>query len=254
MRTGFKIFLLPILAGIFLGSTASGACSAELLTISYFERPPYYFTDKSGQPAGQLVERTETILKHAEVDAELVRLTPYRIMYVLRHGAVPHCSIGWFKTAEREQFAKFSAPIYRDKPLVLLTSVKQAEKFSGLATLQDVFRNRQLKMARMTEFSYGQFVDQLLDELSPEVLFLSGEQTDLLRAIVGQKAAFMLVAPEEIANLADLSGVSEEQLFSLELDDIPAGNARYLMCSEAVTDETMLQLNAAISSLYPITE
>ena len=43
---------------------------ATPLTISYFERPPYYFTNETGTPDGFLVEKTQKILRAAGLPPE----------------------------------------------------------------------------------------------------------------------------------------------------------------------------------------
>jgi len=247
-------FLYLITFTLVLFLTVAAAGDAASLTVSYFERPPYYFTDTTGTPAGFLYERTRNILEEAGVDADFISSTPYRILYVIQHATVPHCSTGWFKNPERELFAKFSEPIYRDQALVLLTSKAQRKQIGAKKslTLREVFSRRQLAMARMSEFSYGDAVDKLLGELVPKSIFLSGQQSSLLQAVVDQRAAYMLVAPEEIDMLITSTGMRPKDFVSIQLTDLPAGNLRYLMCNQAVADETLLLLNEAIRKLYPV--
>lgn len=225
--------------------------AAEPLTISYFERQPYYFTNEGGRAGGLLVERTQAILDQAGIEAKFFSLTPYRILYVLQHASVPHCSIGWLKKPERELYAKFSAPIYRNRALVLLTRAEQQNKFSAFETLHEVFSDPQLKMARMAGFSYGHFVDELLEKQRPLSLYLTGEQGDLLQAVMQKKASYMLISPVEVDMLARLNGLTPDKIATIELQDIPAGNIRYLMCNQAVPDELMKRMNKAIGKLFP---
>jgi len=224
--------------------------SAEPLTFSYFERPPYYFTTGSGDAGGFLVDRTRKILHTAEIEGQFVALTPYRIFYVLKHAPAPHCSIGWFKNSERELFAKFTKPFYQNRALVLLTSKVQQSKFSGKISVRQLFSNRKISLARLAEFSYGDLVDGLLGELSPQSVLFTGEQTALLQAIMEQRATYMLVAPEEIDLLTQAAGVSKEDVVALPLTDAPIGNLRYLMCNQAVSDQIMEKMNRAIVQLY----
>lgn len=231
-------------------STVHVAAAASL-TISYFERPPYYFTTASGKPAGFLFERTRKVVEEAGIDANYISLTPYRIIYTLHHATTPHCSIGWFRNAERELFARFSEPIYRNQSLVLLTGTEQQKQFAGLPTLRKVFSRDGLTMARMAEFSYGTYVDSLLRELTPKSVFFTGNQSNLLQAIVDHRASYMLVAPEEITMLARSIGKADKDFVSFQLEDIPEGNLRYLMCNQDLDAETLGRLNNAIKKLYP---
>jgi hypothetical protein len=94
--------------------------AADQLNVSYFERPPYYLTTPAGDASGFLVEKTKKILQAANVNARFISLKPNKIIFIIKHANLPHCSIGWFKKPEREAFAKFTKPIYQDRPLVLL--------------------------------------------------------------------------------------------------------------------------------------
>lgn len=251
-RPVFNLFFRQMALALAIWLSTAAAVSAEPLTFSYFDRPPYYYTSESGDPGGFLFERTRNILQEAGGELNFIASTPYRILYVLRHATVPHCSIGWFKTAERELFAKFSEPIYRNQALLLLTSKTLQHKFPARTKLRDIFSDQQLTIARMGEFTYGRFVDDLLGELTPKSVFFTGNQSALLQAVADQRADYMLVAPEEIEMLARSVGLPIEELVTIKLADIPVGNLRYLMCSQAVSDETITQLNAAINKLYPL--
>ncbi len=247
---GCLTFRLSQFLLLLLLSVAASAAAAEPLTVSYFERPPYYYTTENGAAAGILLDRTRQVMRKAGLDIRLVTMAPYRILYVLQHATVPHCSVGWFKNEERELYAKFSKPIYRNQSLVVLTSKVQRGKFSSQETLRELFADRSLTMARMAEFSYGEVVDKLLGELSPNSIFLTGEQSTLLQAIAENKATYMLVAPEEVGMLTRLIGLPVEDFVSIKLTDLPSGNLRYLMCNQAVPDETLQQLNRSIQLFY----
>ena len=224
---------------------------AEPLTVSYFERPPYYFTSKAGFAEGFLVERTKKILQTANIESQFISLAPNKINYILRYAATPHCSIGWFKKPERELFAKFSEPIYQNKPLVLLTTREKQEQISHNKTLAQIFSNKQLVFARMGSFSYGTYVDQLLVKLTPRSQFYSKRQTELLQSLHTNQASYMLVAPEEIQQMIIAANLPEDEFVTMTLDEIPNGNFRYLMCGQTVSDHLIEQLNSAIKKLSP---
>jgi len=244
-----KRFLITFF--IILGSLVPFKATAEPLTVSYFERPPYYFTSESGAADGFLVARTKKILQTAGIEAQFISLTPNKINYILRYANVPHCSIGWFKKPERELFAKFSKPIYQNKPLVILTTREKQKQFKNYKTLAQVFSNKQLVIARIGSFSYGAYVDQLLENLSPKTQFYSRQQTDLLQALHTDQASYMLVAPEEIGQMIIAAKLPEVEFVKISLDEVPSGNLRYLMCGQAVSDNLIEQLNSSIDKLYP---
>ncbi|MCF6179958.1 MAG: transporter substrate-binding domain-containing protein [Geopsychrobacter sp.] len=221
---------------------------ADSLILSYFERPPYYYTDK-GHAAGFLMELTADILRESGVVAEIKALPPNRILMEIKRPGSSHCSVGWFKKPEREEYAKFSLPIYQNKPIVILTTKKQRQRFADYSTLHEVFSDRTLIMATMSAFSYGDVIDQLLTDLRPQTHEISSEQSILPKLLLKGRVAYMLTAPEEIGMLVRSAGLNLSDFVSLPMSDIPAGNKRYLMCSKGVGDDIIDRLNRSIRIL-----
>jgi len=235
---------------IFLCAFIPIKATAEPLIVSYIERPPYYFTSVSGAADGFLVATTKKILQTADIKARFISLTPNKINYLLRYATTPHCSIGWFKKPERLLYAKFTKPIYQNKPLVILTTREKQQQFKNYKKLAQIFSNKQLVLARMGSFSYGTYVDALLEKLSPKSQYYSKQQTDLLLSLHTNQASYMLVAPEETQQMIRAAKLPEKEFVKITLGEIPNGNYRYLMCGQAVSDNLIEQLNSAIDKFY----
>lgn len=243
-RRAALLALLCLLACI----PAAAAGNAVDLHVVYLERPPYYWTEK-GQPRGFLLGLTRQILERAGVAASFEQHPPNRIMEEIRNNRSQVCSIGWFKTTERESFALFSLPIYRDRPLVLLTTEETAPQIRRHRTLRDVFADTSLIMAQVASFSYGEAVDALLKEVNVRSLTVSSSQKVLPKLILQGRASYMLVAPEEIPTLLRLAEVDSDRFISLDMEGIPAGNLRHLIFSRSVPESTVALINSAIADL-----
>lgn len=87
-------------------------------------------------------------------------MPPRRIISYLKIPGKKACSIGWFKTEEREAFAKFSKPIFQNKSLVILTTKVHQVKIEKHFGLKDVFFDQSLVMTNIDSFSYGTTIDQ----------------------------------------------------------------------------------------------
>lgn len=237
---------LIFLLGSFVTLMVSSAFG-ESLTVSYFERPPYYFTALNGSAQGFLIDRTREILKTAQIEAQFLPLSPTQILYIVQHANTPNCSVGWFKKPERELYAQFTRPIYQNQPLVLLIHRDQQERFERFSDLATIFKTEKLVMARMSSFSYGTYVDRLLERFNPTSFFASKAQLDLLKAIADGTADYLLIAPEEVDELIRRSGFDSDNFRIKRLDELPAGNLRYLMCNRAVKKAVMDRINQAIA-------
>ena len=225
----------------------SGTAHTESLNVLYLERPPYYFT-VNGRADGFLVRLSQELFRKAAIQATFSEMPPKRIIRLLKTTDGRFCSIGWFKTPEREKFAKFSCPIYRNKPIVLLTTKNQEEKFNPYYTLQEVFADKSLILGSMSEFSYGAHIDKMMEQNRPSIIKITSRQSIIPEMIVKKRVHYMLISPEEVESLLQLNGHSLQAFSSIRMPDIPAGNKRYLIFSKNVSDETIDRINQAIKT------
>jgi polar amino acid transport system substrate-binding protein len=244
--------LLTCLAVAMLAAGAPFAARAaektDVLHVYYLERPPYYWTE-AGRPRGFLMNLTSRVLDKAGISATFSPAPAARILEEIRRNNRPLCSIGWFRTSEREAFATFSLPIYRDHPLVLLTSRENAGTFEKYETLQDVFADTSQVMAQVASFSYGEAIDGMLRDTLVRNLTVSSSQTVLPRLILSGRATYMLIAPEEVQTLVRAAGLDPEQFVSLKPGGVPAGNIRHLMFSRNVPQDVLRRVNQAIEAM-----
>ncbi|RJP80810.1 MAG: hypothetical protein C4522_07080 [Desulfobacteraceae bacterium] len=217
----------------------------ETLTVLYLERPPYYFT-VNGRAEGFLVKLTRKLFLEADIPVTFSEMPPKRIIKMIKSKKGNFCSIGWFKNPERETFAKFSLPIYQNKPIVILTTKNQQERFQPYRTLKEVFSDKTIVLGIMSEFSYGSYIDDLIKNDPPSNIEITSKQSMIPGLIVKKRAAFMLVSPEEVETLLQAEGHNPDDFLSITMPDIPAGNERYLMFSKGVSDETIEKINQTI--------
>lgn len=221
------------------------ADSGETLTVSYIQHPPYYFTEK-GRASGFLIELSRKIFKDAGVRVSFSELPPKRIMQAIRKNDRPHCSVGWFRNPGRERFARFSRPIYQDKPFKALASQAQKHLFSPHSTLRSMFSDKSLTMGMIRGFSYGSAVDALIAEMSPGHR-LFNEQTDTVMALSLGGISYVLIAPEEKDMLIRSAGLNPADFTSFRLPDIPFGNKRHLMFAKNTDQALINRINASVS-------
>ncbi len=234
-------FVLTLFTGV--------PAAAQDLTISYPERPPYYFTNTSGQADGTLLRLTRRIMEEAGLEARYISLSVAQILYVVEHSSKAHCSIGWFRTSERASFARFSLPVHLTERMTLLARRDHRDIFSQHRSLEQVFRDKNLVFGRNMNYSYGEYVDELFRELAPTTFTSAGTQSLLLKAVSLGQADYMLIAPEEAVSLVRASGFSEDQFVRYPLSDLTARNQRRLMCSRGVSEALLERIDGAIEGM-----
>ncbi|HEU6455774.1 MAG TPA: transporter substrate-binding domain-containing protein, partial [Roseateles sp.] len=107
------------------------ALAQPQLLIEYRDKPPYSYSE-AGRPAGFLMERTARLLKRAGIEASYAEVPIRRTLQNLQGNQVALCSPGLYKIPEREVYARFSLPIHRDRPHVVLAHASVAARIRAL--------------------------------------------------------------------------------------------------------------------------
>ncbi|NOX34084.1 MAG: transporter substrate-binding domain-containing protein [Deltaproteobacteria bacterium] len=225
-----------------------GSVYGQTLTVLYFKRPPYYDTVKN-RAQGFLVIMTRQIFQKAGIKPVFIESSPSRIMHYIKDPQTKVCSIGWFKNKKREAFAKFSLPIYRNRPMVLLTTRSKQHLFERHNTIKDVFSDRSLILAKIDSFSYGVIIDTWINTYGTAIHGIASNQSLLPRLINRDRASYMLIAPEEISVMLQKANLDENLFVSISKPDIPPGNRRYIIFSKSVKDSLIERINQSILKL-----
>ncbi|MFP5221176.1 MAG: substrate-binding periplasmic protein [Acidobacteriota bacterium] len=242
-----RVLLLGMLILLSLGRYVA----AQPLDTLYFERPPYYAT-VNGQPDGLLLNLCREILTRAGVPHAFQEMPPGRILETIKANQGPVCSIGWFKTPERERGAVFSLPIYQDEPLRAVFLKSGAMPPPNVSTFAQLAEQTSLTLGLNQAYVFGRPVDTLVSKMRTPPVKSAGTQAQLMRMLAAGRFDYMLVNPAEIETLAELANIPMDELHVLELDDLPKGNLRYLMFSKATPPEVIERINAVIMQMVKL--
>ncbi len=215
------------------------------LDVLFIEYPPYYFTGPTGQPGGFFLERAARLLAEAGVNPVFRSMPSKRVLAAIQAGERA-CSLGWFKTPEREAFARFSLPVHVDRPPVALVRSQEAGSFAGQTTLAGLAASGRFSMGRIAGHSEGAAVDALLPPLANRTILVTGEQAQLFHMLRAGRFDFFLTGPEEIDQLLVVTGLARADFAVLPLTDLPQGNARHIMYSRAVDPDLVRRVDQAI--------
>jgi len=229
---------------------ASVASAQAALSIEYRDKPPYTYTE-GGKPVGFLMERTARLLKRAGIEGRYTEVPIRRTLMNLQANSSPMCSPGLYKIPEREAFARFSLPIHRDKPHVVLANTAAAAQIRALPRISMLFAAPSLQPGLLDGVSYGQQLDQMLAGAARPALRAQLTPLQLARMVGARRADYMLIDEEDLAWLRKDPEFTPLPLVRIEFVDMPRGQLRYLACSQQVTPQTMERLNQAIRDLVP---
>ncbi|KQW51881.1 MULTISPECIES: ABC transporter substrate-binding protein [unclassified Roseateles] len=224
------------------------AAAQAPLVIEYRDKPPYSYT-QDGKPAGFLMERTARLLKRAGIAAHYAEVPIRRTLQHLQANQAALCSPGLYKNPERAAFARFSLPIHRDRPHVVLAHASVAAQIRSLPRVAQLFSDSTLQPGMLDGVSYGQQLDQHLTAAARPVVRAQLTPLQLARMVSARRVDYMLIDEEDLGWLRKDAEFAPLPLVRIEFADMPRGELRYLACSQQVEPQMMDRLNQAIREL-----
>lgn len=240
-----------------------GNTITQSITLSYTEKPPYYFThETTKKPQGFLLKKSLEIFDQAQVKYKLISLPPKRILKEIEENKTAHCSLGWFKNPEREKFALYSDIIHRDSPMVVVINSELKNSLDATSTLKDLehwifYKRGQAPHAQtfifgtVSGFSYGETLDKLIEKLS--IYKVTTDQSSqsplqLLHRIAFERINMGFFDLEEYGHYINHNPRLAANLVQLKMTDSPLGKERFIICSKKVGADFMAILNKNIKT------
>jgi polar amino acid transport system substrate-binding protein len=220
---------------------------AQPLDVLYFEYPPYYHALPDGRATGLIVELCSRVFDKAGVEVEFHFVPSKRILHDMQIGR-PLASLGWFKTPEREEFARFSRPIYVNRPVGVFFLREKEDLFRPYETLEALMASGKFTIGRVAGLSDGPEIDALLAKYPDRIVDVTADSIRLVKMLETGRFDFFLLPPEEIDVLLQEAQASPEDFALKTMTDIPQGNCRYIMYSKAVDEALIRKIDDAILS------
>jgi hypothetical protein len=227
-------------------TTAPADTGSDVITLHYHERVPYMETTDTG--VSGLTATPATIAFEQSGVAFQWALTPTnRQLEIAQANTGRDCFLGWFKNPDRELFARFTLPLYQDRPMAALALATNENVGSG-RTVEESLTDATITLLVKDGYSYGTFLDGKIAEYNPIRETTTVENIDMLEMLHAERADYFFIAPEEAEALIAASTFPAEDFKLIEFSDMPPGNYRYIMCSFQVEEAEIEQLNAAIAA------
>ncbi len=231
------------LIGLALLPAARGRADSDL-TLYYHERPPYSVRQPDGSVRGITADIADKALKSAGIAYRWEDLPSARQLEMIKRGEDPACGLGWFKRPDREAFAKFTLPIYRDLPTIVVARADD-RRFADRPTLDVLFHDKSLLLLTKTGYSYGAEIDAKIAADTPNLRRDASDNRTMLGMVGRKRVDYMIMAEEEAKDLL-ADPVLGEGVAIYHLGDAPPGEYRYLMCSRSVPDDVIARIDQAI--------
>ena len=216
------------------------------IQLYYFDRAPYAVTDNQGEVSGLCATPAANAFKQAGIPFQWKKMPFKRQLVTIKHNKKMACGVGWFKNPEREEFARFTDEIYQDKPAITI-SKKGNQALAQHSDLKALLSNKKVKLLVKDGFSYGAYIDGLIKNYDPEVVVVAtSTNIQMLQMILAGRADYYFTSEEEAEYIIMNAGYEVSQFQLQHYSDMPAGNRRYITCSQQVTPEIIDLLNRAL--------
>ena len=216
------------------------------IEVYYHERRPYFVTTPN-QVHGLIADRVNWVFKDAGINYIWRKAPAKRQLEIVRNNEQQACAVGWFKTPARQAYGNFTLPIYIDSPTMAIARADNDQIRSG-DSLARTLSNRRLRLLRKDGYSYGRFIDDGIKEHVPREMVTTAENLSMIKMIHTHRADYFFISKEEAGDLILCSGLPEKDFKTVDFEDMPQGNKRYLICSRKIEEMTLLRLNRGIKS------
>lgn len=227
-------------------ASARGDANGDLVTVHYHERVPYMYRE-GDRVRGLTADRAAEVLEAAEIAYEWRETPPRRQIEILKAGRGRDVLLGWFRNEEREAFAQFSLPLYRDRPTVALARAGVLDPMAR-PSVDSVLKRPGLRLLVRDGYSYGEFLDRRIAEMSGNRMVTTVDNLAMARMIGAGRADYFFIAEEEAQVVLEQSGVAPGELVEVHFADMPPGNERCLMFSRGIERGVVERVDRAIGA------
>ncbi|BHH83437.1 substrate-binding periplasmic protein [Desulforhopalus sp. 52FAK] len=238
---------LVVLTLLCLLTLLSGPSFAQpTLQIFYEERPPYASKTDIHSVEGLTATPVANALSNVGIPFKWKKMPFKRQLVTIKADKKNVCGIGWFKKPGREEFARYSIPIYQDKPTVVLAR-NGDDAVARHSDIKSLFSDNSITLLVKDSFSYGTFLDEHIEKMQPKTLTVISSNTgEMLQMLLSGRGDYFLVAEEEATDFFQKKEFSASQFAFHRFPEMPQGNNRYLACSFSVQPEIIEAINVQL--------
>ncbi|RXJ61632.1 transporter substrate-binding domain-containing protein [Halarcobacter anaerophilus] len=214
----------------------------SILEIAYEERIPYVKKENNSL-TGLVATPAIKALNEAKISYVLKEKPSKRHLFEIKANVNKICALGWFKNKEREKYAKYTLPLYQDKPFGIIAKKEKNIELENI-NIDKLLNNKKYTVLTKASYSYGNFLDKKIENYKIKKSEVYSNNEKMLTLIERGRADFMFISKEEATLL--LKKNNYKNLLFYKIEGIPKGNKRYLICSKKVPDELIEKINLYI--------
>lgn len=261
LMKNFYYFFYLILLNIFLLPLNNASPLEKELILHYQNRPPYFIDSSQGKLIdGILYKNIEKVMKQAKIKYTYDRVPFARSLYQIKEGKENICVTYAYKTQERQKYAVYTEPIYKDEKIAIAIR-KGDSRFQNYTTLKEIMKNSSLVPMIRIGYSYGDYIDELIlnfknykaDDFNTrnqeKIKDTSKDPEYILTSVASKEIDYSFWPKNELSFLIKQSPNLKNELETKDLRDVQTAQYRHLLCSKSVNSEDIEKINKAIKQV-----
>lgn len=241
-RTGLLFWVLLLAASLSIPIRAAEPDAS--IVLYYHDRPPYYHLDNNGTLTGVRFQQLQTIFELAELDVQWQSLPVNRILHQLNLRDGNHCSGGWFKTPDREQFAQFSNAFSTNEPATAITRVGYVPDEKILLSQLFIVPNARV-LTKQGQY-YGDYLEEAMRLYNVQRIEVPDEQHEIVQQIALGRGDIVFLNRVEAHYLLETHHHLQQRLMTVDLLDKGDIPELFIMCNQTMPVRLMQQINLGI--------
>jgi len=227
------VALITVLPCILVVLLAQPAAAKDTITWMEVSMPPYFIQEGPekqqgyGDVVSAILQEQLPEYEHLEVVTNVTRH-----FHKFKQGEKV-CSVGLYKTPEREAFMHFSIPSFLTLPPVLITTKNKLDDFGGRSSikLDDILRNKKFIIGLSKDRSYGVQIDAILDQHKnrENLIVYAGQElsANYFKMLLLNRLDGLIGLPDEAMYHAEKMGL-RDQLATLIIEENQQGFTGWL--------------------------
>jgi len=229
---------------LFLFSVEVLAWADAPLMLQIVELPPYMIVSSPSTISGLVIDPTIAALKKAGIPFVWEIIPAVRQLATIKNNQERICSVGWYKTAAREAFAKFSHPILFDSGFAGFAN-NNFNPPDGIS-IDELLADPNVTVLIKTGFIFGEYIDGKIANMKANREEAYAEMPFIFKMVQAGRAQITFAPLAEILYYESIGVISRDKFHIIKFKGMASGNNRYLMCSLKVDDELINKFNDAL--------
>lgn len=236
------IFTALLLIWMSLFILTSNVTADTNINIMYHERPPYMVFDSQEMVSGLVGFPIHKAFESTGIPHTWTNIPPKRQLKYIQANKERVCGVGWFKNLEREAYARFTSPVYKDT-VIAGFALANNTKLSEASDLKKVFQDKSLTLLVKQGYSYGEYIDDMIQQYNPKRYAVGVDNLKILKMLNHGRVDYLFATIEEVYELTIGNDLKMSDYKVIYFSDVTERNYRYLMCSKLVKEDEISRLN-----------